>query len=286
MTGKRPGCRERLVNRLPFLTKTEKKVAEYTLAHFDEVLHCNVSDLAAGAGVSEATIVRFCRSAGYQGFLDFKLNIANDLIPVERQLDPRVEKGDDCRTICNKIFASEINVLTGTLDNLDFNLVEAVAKRIAECRNLLIFGTGGSQLVANDAMHKFLKVGVRSYVYQDSDIQKMSSALAGEGDVALCISFSGNTLNMISCMRNCKANGVYTVGIISQTKSQLVQQKCLDAVLYSSYDPTIFQSESVSTRIAQLAIIDAIVSNVAFLDYDGSLYAITRTRNATSENKD
>ena len=286
MTGKLTGCRERLTNRLPFLTKTEKKVAEYVLDHFDDVLQCNVADLAAGAGVSDATIVRFCRSVGYRGFLDFKLNVARDLIPVERQLDPHIAKGDDCRTICTKIFNTEINVLTGTLDNLDFDLVETVAKRIAGCRNLLIFGTGGSQMVANDAMHKFLKVGIRSYVYSDSDIQKMSSALAGDEDVALCISFSGNSLNMISCMRNCRANGAYAVGIISQAKSQLVRQKYLDAVLYSSYDPTIFQSESVSTRIAQLAIIDAIVSNVAFLDYEKSLYAITKTRNATSENKD
>ena len=113
----------------------------------------------------------------------------------------------------------------------------------------------------------------------------MSSSLAREGDVALCISFSGGNNSIISCMRNAKNNGAYTVGIISLPKSALVRHKLLDAVIYSAYDKTIFQSESVSTRIAQLAVIDSLVSKVAFMDYEKSLHSIASTRRATSENK-
>ena len=281
------GFKERISGRIPFLTKSETKVAQYILENYDseELLKYNVSELAKNADVSDATIIRFCRSIGCTGYQDFKVNVAKDLIPREKQLDPNVEHGDDTKTICTKIFTAEINVLNDTLAELDFDLIDEIAEQINNARNLYIFGTGGSQIVAMDALHKFLKVGIRAYVYQDADLQRMSSSLAREGDVALCISFSGGNNSIISCMRNAKNNGAYTVGIISLPKSALVRHKLLDAVIYSAYDKTIFQSESVSTRIAQLAVIDSLVSKVAFMDYEKSLHSIASTRRATSENK-
>lgn len=281
------GFKDRLSGRLPYLTKTETKVAEYVLENYDseELLKYNVSELARKAKVSDATIIRFCRSVGCSGYQDFKVNLAKDLIPMEKQLHPNVERGDDTRTICTKIFSAEISVLKDTLQELDMQLIDEIAERILKAEKLLIFGTGGSQVVALDALHKFLKVGVRTYVYQDVDLQLMSSSLVGENDVALCISFSGGNQSIISCMKNAKNNGAYTVGIISLPKSQLVRQKLLDAVIYSAYDKTIFQSESVSTRIAQLAIVDCLVSKVAFMDYEKSLTSIAMTRRATTENK-
>lgn len=285
--GSATGFKDRIAGRIPFLTKTETKVANYVLENYDseELLNYNVSELAKKAEVSDATIIRFCRSIGCSGYQDFKVNMAKDLIPREKQLDPNVEQGDDTRTICTKIFTAEVNVLNETFAELDFDLIDEVAERILKAKRLLIFGTGGSQIVALDALHKFLKVGIRAYVCQDLDLQLMSSSLAGEGDVAMCVSFSGGNHSMISCMKNAKRNGAYTVGIISLPRSQLVRQKLLDAVIYSAYDKTIFQSESVSTRIAQLAIIDSLVSKVAFMDYEKSLNSIAMTRRATTENK-
>lgn len=278
-------CREQIIHKLPLLTKTERKIAEYVLNNYELILRYSVAELAHETGVSDATVVRFCRSVGYLGYQDFKIHLAGDLIPQEQQLNPTITRDDDTQTICRKTFTAEINVLQATLINLDFAVIEKIAEKISRAGQLIILGTGGSQVVAMDAQHKFLKVGIRCFVYEDIDLQLMSSCLVGEGDVVICISFSGGNRNVINCLKYAKDAGAYTVGILSQIKSPIVRQKLLDAVVYSAFDETIFQSESVSTRIAQLAILDSIVSKVAFMEYDRSLDAIQKTRRATSENK-
>ncbi|MDO4619253.1 MAG: MurR/RpiR family transcriptional regulator, partial [Lachnospiraceae bacterium] len=235
------------------------------------------------AEVSDASVVRFARSVGYKGFQDFKMDAARDLLPRSKQLNPILEQEDDTETICRKIFASEINVLNRTLAGLETETVDLIVDKINKARRVAIFGTGGSYIVAADAQHKFLKIGVETVCHVDADMQQMTAALLTKDDVALCISFSGNNYHVIDCMRSAKNSGAFCVGIISQGKSQLA--KIVDAILYASYDETLFQSESVSTRIAQLAIIDVLVSKLAIENYDRSYNAIHLTREATLENK-
>ncbi|MDQ0152841.1 DNA-binding MurR/RpiR family transcriptional regulator [Moryella indoligenes] len=276
-------CREIIMGRLPQLTSKETRLAQYILTHYEEVLYYNVSELAKNANVSDATVVRFCKSVGYRGFTDFKMNAARDLVPVEKQFDPILEKGDNVETVCRKVFTSEINVLNRTLLGLDLEIMKRVAEKIYRAKRLAFFATGGSHVVAKDAQHKFLKIGMTAIAHDDIDLQLMSSALLTRGDVAVCISFSGSNYHVVNCMKAAKKNGAYCIGIISQVKSPL--GRLVNDVLCSAYDETIFQSESISTRIAQLAIIDAIVNNVAFYDYEKFNQMIGRTREATSESK-
>lgn len=276
-------CREIIMGRLPQLTSKETRLAQYILTHYEEVLYYNVSELAKNANVSDATVVRFCKSVGYRGFADFKMNAARDLVPVEKQFDPILEKGDNVETVCRKVFTSEINVLNRTLLGLDLEVMKRVAEKIYRAKRLAFFATGGSHVAAKDAQHKFLKIGMTAIAHDDIDLQLMSSALLTRGDVAVCISFSGSNYHVVNCMKAAKKNGAYCIGIISQVKSPL--GRLVNDVLCSAYDETIFQSESISTRIAQLAIIDAIVNNVAFYDYEKFNQMIGRTREATSESK-
>ena len=128
-----------------------------------------------------------------------------------------------------------------------------------------------------------MKIGIRAFVYEDIDLQLMSSSLMNEKEVAIGISHSGSNRNVIDCIKNAKENGAETIAIVGQGKTPL--SKIADMILYCSSEETMFESESVSTRIAQLAIIDAIVAIVAFDNYEESYTAIQRTRRATSENK-
>lgn len=118
-----------------------------------------------------------------------------------------------------------------------------------------------------------MKIGIRAFVYDDADMQLMVSSLMEEGELAFGISHSGSNYNVMNCLRNARENGADTVALVSQGKTPL--SKIADTVLYSSAEETIFQSESVSTRIAQLAMIDTLVAIVAFEDYENS-YMATR----------
>ena len=276
-------CKERIKAKMPQLTETEKKIGKFVLENYETVLQCNVSELAAHSGVSDASVVRFCRSIGYRGFQDFKMNLARDILPPDRQLNPILGRGDTTEEICRKIFLSEENVLNRTLLGLNIEDLHRLAMKICHARKIVLFGTGGSQAVCNDVQHKFLKVGIETIAQSDIDMQLMESSLMNEQDVAICISFSGCNTNVQECIKNAKSGGAFTAGIISQGKSPL--SKLVDVVFYSAYEETIFQSESVSTRIAQLAICDCLVSSVAVLDYDQAYQSILNTREATSVGK-
>ena len=277
------GCREKIEASLSYLTETEKKLASHVLEHYDEILNQSVSELARRANVSDASVVRFCRSIGYRGFTDLKINMAKDLVPRERSLNPVLEEGDDPATIIRKVFASEISVLDRTLQQMDPGVIMEIAERIYAAKKLVVFGTGGSSIVARDIQHKFLKIGITALVFDDVDLQLMNSALLDKDDVAIAVSFSGSNVNTVNCLKNAKKAGAYCVGVVSQRKSPL--SRLADRTVYAAYDETIFQSESVSTRIAQLAILDAIVSCTAFCNYNRFSAAIEKTRASTAENK-
>ncbi len=276
-------CKEKIRGRIPRLTSTEAKIANYIVEHFDDVLSLNVAELAKEVGVSDASVVRFSRSVGFKGFQDLKMNMARDILPHEKEVNPILVKGDDTEAICRKIFASEENVLHRTLMELDLEVVERAAAKIGKARKVVMFGTGGSQKVVQDAQHKFLKVGYAVTAHEDIDLQLMESALMTKEDVAVCISFSGNNSHVLECMKTAHSKGAYCLGIISLGKSAVSKQ--VDDVLYASYDETIFQSESVSTRIAQLAIIDCLVSCVAMTNYEYARRSINHTREATITSK-
>lgn len=279
----RGSCKEIIRGRMHLLTNTEMKVANYVLDNYEEVLNANITELAENAGVSDASVVRFCKSLGYKGYQDFKISAARDVLPRDRHFNPSLEQGDDPETICKKIFTSEVNVLNQTLASLEMNVVYRAAESIKAAGRLIFFGSGGSLLVGKDAQHKFMKIGVRAYVYEDIDMQLMSSSLMEEGDVAFCVSHSGSNYNVLKCMKNAQENGAVAIALVGQGKTPI--SKRADMVLYTASEETMFQSESVSTRIAQLAIVDALVAIVAFEDYENSYNAIQETRRATSEGK-
>lgn len=277
------GCRENITTKLKFLTATEKKAADYILTNYQKILNCNISELAECANVSDATIVRFCKKMGYRGYQDFKINAAKDMLSKIQHLNPQLSEGDNTETICQKIFHSEINVLNRTQVMLDIGDLELAADKILKAGKVVFMGTGGSLLVGRDIQHKFLKVGVQIYVYEDIDMQLMSASLLKGSDVAFFISHSGTNKNVVDCMKTAKRSGAFIISLVTKGKTPV--SKMADVTLYTDSEENIFKSESISARIAQLSVLDVIVSMIALKKYEDSYQAIQKTRKATSNNK-
>ena len=125
-------------------TNTERKIAEYVLENYEEVLNSNITELAENARVSDASVVRFCRSIGYKGYQDFKVNAAMDVLPKDRHFNPVLQENDDQETICRKIFNSEVAVLNRTLLALDIHAMKEAADAIYQAEKVVFFGSGGS----------------------------------------------------------------------------------------------------------------------------------------------
>ncbi|WRS27357.1 MurR/RpiR family transcriptional regulator [Oscillospiraceae bacterium MB08-C2-2] len=276
-------CRIIIENRKQGLTKTEKRLADYILENMSDVLGFTVTELAEKSGTSDATVVRFCKNIGFKGYQDFKICAAVDTLPPNRHLSPNFNSSDDAAMVCQKVFTSEIDVLNETLMMLDIPALEQTAKAMAQAEKIAFFGSGGSNLVATDAQHKLLKIGHQVLVHGDADSQAMCASILGEKDLAFGISHSGSNRQTVHCLKLAKENGAFTVGLTTQGKNPL--SKAADIVLYTSTKETVFRSESVTARIAQLAMLDSLIAMIALCDYDKSYKAIQMTRNATSEGK-
>jgi len=264
-------------------TQTERKIALFIRDHTEEILHYTLLELADLIGVSDASVVRFCKSIGYKGFQDFKINAALETVSTAQQYHPSLNKNDSAEDICHKIFNSEIAALTRTLQALDVRVIDQVASLLFDARHILLCGTGGSQVVARDAQHKLLKIGIRSCAVEDKDIQLMEASLLERGDVLVAFSHSGNNVHTLRAAELAKQSGASVVALTSQGKTGL--GRLADYTLTTVSEATIFRSESGSTRLAQLAVIDSLVAIIAFQNYDKSFQAMYRTREATSENK-
>ena len=117
----------------------------------------------------------------------------------------------------------------------------------------------------------------------DVDIQKMESVLLSTGDVAIGISHSGSNSHVLECLKNAKACGAVTIGLTTVGKSPM--QRVCDYIVMTATKELVFRSESVSARIAHLAVIDSLSAIMSYMDYKKSSQAIQKTRKATSGGK-
>ena len=265
------------------LTQREKKIVDFLKENGDSFLNDTITEFSEKAGVSDATMVRFCKHLGYRGYQDFKMQLAREMLPKENQYNPDLGREDDSSSICSKIFNNEMSVLSRTLLETDIKVFERISERLRNASKIMIFGTGGSMNVAQDALHKFMKVGLLVHVYEDIDLQLMAASLMREGDVALAISHSGGNLRTLRCLEIAKEGGAYTIALTGLGKNPIA--KAADETIHIASEKTVYQSESVSTRIAQLAVIDTLAAMVAFSDLESSNEAAMATRQATAHAK-
>lgn len=278
-----PSWISRIKGLYPGLRDSEKKVADYVLKNRDGVIHLSITEVAEAAGASESTVVRLCKALEYRGFQDLKIHLARECGNPTSQLHESINRNDDPLTIKKKVFDSEITAITETLKVLDDTSFLRAVNLLSEAGIVEFYGTGGSGSVAEDARHKFLKIGKKCFAYSDSDLQSMSACLLGEGDVAVGISHSGGNVSVIDALKLARKSGASVIAITNYGKSPIT--KISDIVLFTASRETAFKSDALSSRIAELVILDALWAAAAFRNYDLSYANTVKTREATASKK-
>lgn len=278
-----PSCLVRINALYSHLRDSEKKVADYIRGDFEKVIHQSITEVAETAGASESTVVRLCKALDYRGFQDFKIHLAQEYREPASQIHEAIVADDDVASIKKKVFESDVLAITETLKVLDDASFSEAVDLIARARRLEFYGTGGSGSVALDAQHKFLKIGKKSSAHTDVDLQAMSASLLSAGDVAVGISHSGGNKEILDALEIAKKNGASVVAITNYGRSPIT--KISDVTLFTAAGETAFKSDALSSRIAELVILDAVWTAVAFKDYDASFECISKTREATASKK-
>lgn len=262
----------------------EKKIADWLLDNQGEIISLSISELAEKCGCGEATIVRFARRLGLEGYQGLKLFIAQEASNSYNVIDKEIiAKGDSCLSIFSKISNDIYRSLEYTKKVLDENTLIKAAKKISEARRIAIFGLGNSSAIAIDAQHKFLRAGLSAAAYCDNHMQAIVASHLTKDDVAIGISHSGSSIDVVEALRLSKEAGATTISITNFGKSPIIKQS--DIVLYTASEETKYTIFGMYSRIAQLAIIDTIYTYIVLHKSEEALKAIRATEMALQNKK-
>lgn len=236
------------------LTPSEKKVADFILNNFPDVIRMTLAEVAVESAVSDATVLRFCRSLGYQRWLEFKIDLTRSLSTPSEQLLDEVDDQDPPGVLAKKIFQCSIQALVDTSAVLDDGELSNALDLISGAEKILIIGVGTSGPIAHEMYNRFFRLGLTCQVQTDSYLQMMETALLTPEDLLLVISQTGDSTDPIRTTAQAKSQGCPVIVITGNTGSKLTEYA--DVVLLSVSHET--RIESMSSRIAQYALAHAL----------------------------
>lgn len=247
---------------LPTLAPKEEALARYILQEPRKASRSTISELATHVGMSEASVTKFTKKLGYKGFRSFRTDLLAEESDPSAPMRSKIKPEDDAITIARGVFASSMRSLSDTLEMIDPQDLARAIDMLLHAHSISFFGCGGSNIVAFDAYHKFLRSPIPCQHTIDQDVQLMHAALLGKKDVAVVFTHSGISTRAIDIAHIAKMSGAKIIAITSFTGQPISREA--DITFISASEESGFRSESLSTRVAQLAIIDTLFAAVMF----------------------
>ncbi|MFB3905675.1 MAG: MurR/RpiR family transcriptional regulator [Acidobacteriota bacterium] len=256
----------------------ERQVADFVIRDPEKIVQMSISELARDAKVGESTIIRFCRALAYSGYQEFKLRLAQDLVQPVEYIHENISFEDDTRALTQKIFQTNLEAVQSTMRALDPSMVEVAANYIAKADRIDIYGVAYSYSSAADAKLKFRRFGLNADAFCDSHLQLMAAASLSRKSVALGISHSGSTKEVIDALALARRSGARTICITNFSPSPIT--KVSDVVLLTASPQTPLGGEVLTSGIAQLCVIDVLSVVVAVVLGERCLDLISKTSEA------
>ncbi len=258
------GMLDRIRASLPSLAAAEQRVARLVLEDARAFANLPVSELAERAHVSKPTVVRFCRSMGYDGLSDFKLKLAGSVsegVPfIHRSVDADDKVADVLVKVIDNTVAAFLKYRNDASTYAIERACEALAATYQTGRRIEFYGAGNSGIVAQDGQHKFFRLGVNAIAYSDGHMQVMGASLLGPGDCAVIVSNSGRTRDLMDACDIARKNGATTI-VVTASGSPLATAGHIHLAAdhpegYDRYSPMV-------SRLLHLMIIDVLATSVA-----------------------
>ena len=259
---------DRIRASIPALPPAEQRVAKLVLLDPRSFANLPVTELAERSHVSKPTVVRFCRSVGYDGLTDFKRKLAgsvNEGVPfVHRAVDEDDKAGD----IVVKVIDNAVSALLKYRNDAASHAFERAIVALTEAgrsgKRIEFYGVGNSGIVAQDAQHKFFRLGVHATAVSDGHVQVMSATMLGPGDCLVIISNSGRSRDLLDAADIARKKGATSV-VITASGSPLAQLPPGPAhVLLAVDHPEDYDRYSpMVSRLLHLVVIDILTTAVA-----------------------
>ena len=259
------------------LTRSGRRVADYLTQHAEEAQYLSISSLARECGVAEATIFRFCRSLGFDGYNEMKISLAQaNAIPTAG--NNKLEPGTDTATLCTHASAVALEAINGTRTVLDPDAIDRAATLLQRARQVFCFGQGGSQILANDIWARFATISTKFHTAGDSHMQTIAASLMVPEDVVLFVSYSGATRDMMETLRIVKENGAKVILLTHYADAP--GTALADVVLLCGAKESPLDGGSVAAKIAVLFVAEVLVLRFTLDNQELTTIARERTSRA------
>ena len=251
---------KRIESLLDGMRPSEQAVGRFVLRHPNLVISLSFPEIAAKTGVSQPTIARFCLAAGFGGYRDFKLRLAQSLAHGTPLVHHDVSLQDSMADIGAKVFDRSIAALVTVRNHLDPVALQRATRLLTGSRRIECYGLGNSGIVAMDAQHKFFRLGVPVVAYSDPHVHAMSASLLDKGGVVVAISATGRTIELIRIVKIALDAGAAVIAI---TAGASPLARLATVALLIDLPEELADYAPMTTRMAHLVIIDVLSVGVA-----------------------
>lgn len=238
----------------PSLPPSERKVVDCILSNFEEVIRMTLAELAQHSGVSDASVVRLCRSLGFNNFLELKISLTRGLDDTSRLIHDDVQEGDSSAVIARKVLRTAIEAVQDTLQVLDDAIFERAVDILHNADRIMIGGVGTSGPLAHELYNRLIRLRMNCHVHTDIYLQVIEAALLTDKDAVVLISQNGSTIGPIRTAQEARRKGAKVIVITGNSVSEL--SELADVILLTVSHET--RIETIDSRVAQHALTQAL----------------------------
>ena len=259
---------DRIRASIPALPPAEQRVAKLVLSDPRAFASLPVVELAERAHVSKPTVVRFCRSVGYDGLTDFKRKLGGSVNEGVPFVHRSVDEDDKSADIIVKVIDNAVSALLKFRNDAANHAFERAIVALVEAggagKRIEFYGVGNSGIVAQDAQHKFFRLGVRATAVSDGHVQVMSATMLEPGDCAVVISNSGHSRDLLDTAEIARKRGATLIVITASGSPLATLAQASNQILLAVDHPEDYDRYSpMVSRLLHLMVIDILTTAVA-----------------------
>jgi RpiR family transcriptional regulator, carbohydrate utilization regulator len=259
-----------------------RKVAAYFQANAARLPDFTITDIARAAEVSEPTVGRICQALGFSGYRDFRIKLARASGASIGHIPADVAADDRPADVARKVIDQSLAALQKLRDQIQPPAVASAVDILFDARRIEFYGHGNSGIVAQDAQHKFFRLGIPSIAYVDSHVHAMSAALLSPQDAVIAVSRSGRTSELVRSAEILQERRTPLV-TITPHGSPLARLANVNLHVDFDEDPDVYTP--MSSRLGQLMVVDILAVAVAVRRGALASVDMTRARDALREKR-
>lgn len=244
-------------------TEREKRIADYLLNDNNDIIEMSAKEIGDATNTSAPTVVRFSKKLGFSSLNEMKIKLSISLSNSKNKEEfEYLDRDLSTKSIISGVKQSIHTIIDETVNLISECELDNAIDLLSKAKNIYVFSVGVSNLVGLDLYYKMSRINKRCIAHSDTHLQITSSALMEEGDVAVAISYSGDTKEVILCAENAKKNNIPLI-VITKASINNSLEEYSDVTLHVPFVEKSLREGAMTSRISQLAIIDMLFLGIA-----------------------